>query len=107
MSSIRDQLAGSNTDDDESSSIAPYNTFNSLTAEDSVEQIRKRNSDSGDPVHCHSDSIEDRETYSLMSKKTWYKSIEISVLVVVIALVWIMMAMPTVFYVHHTVTVSQ
>ena len=68
MSSIRNQLAESNTGDDESSSIAPYNTFNSLTAEDSVEQIRKRNSDfSGDPAHCNSASIEDREIHSWMT----------------------------------------
>ena len=106
MSSTRNQLE-SNTDNVESSSIAPYNAFNSLTAEDSVEQIRKRNSDfSGDPAHCHSANIGDREMYSWMSKTTWYKSIEISIVAVIIALVWTMMAMPTIFYVHHTVTVS-
>lgn len=106
MSSTRNQLE-SNTDNDESSSIGPYNAFNSLTAEDSVEQIRKRNSDfSGDSAHCNSANIEDHEIHSWMSKTTWYKSIEISTVLVVIALVWIMMAMPTIFYVHHTLTVS-
>ena len=106
MTSTRNQVE-SNTGIDESSSFAPYNTFNSFTAEDSVEQIRKRNSDfSCDPTHCSSASIEDREIHSWMSKRTWYKSIEIFTVAVIITLVWIMMAMPTIFYVHHIVTVS-
>ena len=104
MSSTRNQLE-SIIDNDESSSIAPYNAFNSLTAEDSVEQIRKRNSDvSGDSTHCNSANIEDRETYSWMSKTTWYKYIEIFAIAVIIVLLWTMMALPTIFYVHHTVT---
>lgn len=108
MSLIRDQHnMGSKTDDSESSSIAPYNTFNSFTAEDSIEQIKKRNSDiNGDPAFCQRPTeLEELGTHWMMSKKVW-KFIDISIVVVIIALVWVMMSLPTAFYINNIVTVS-
>ena len=113
MASVRAQLEENSTDDDDdSSSMAAYTTFNSLTAEDSVEQIRRRNIDiniNGDPAYYQrmGSEMEEQPTCLGMFKSHFYKFVDITATVVVIILVWMIMALPTVFYIHHTVSVSQ
>ena len=109
MAAIKSRLeASSSSDDDQSSSIAPYTTFDSLTAEDSVEQIRKRNSNidiNGDPAHSRLtvDDIDQKLTRQSMT--CYWKCIDITIVVVIVVLVWLMMSLPTVFYIQHTVKV--
>ena len=102
MTSINTKLEDVNSKSSEDSlSMAPYNNFNSLTAEDSVEQIRKRNTD----VHSHitvSDSAKP-VARGYMSKEYCYKLIDIVAVVAVIAVLWLIMALPTVVYICHTV----
>ena len=85
---------------DDSLSMAPYNNFNSLTAEDSVEQIRKRN------IDTHSQTTESikPESRDWMSSEYCYKLIGVVAVVAIIAVLWMIMALPTVFYIHHTIT---
>ena len=101
MVSIRARLEEISTDDDESSSMAPYTTFNSLPTEDSLEQIRRRNADiNGDPAqYQHVDSgVEERPVWDKMFKSCCFKCLDIAVTVSVITLIWIVMALPTGFY---------
>ena len=82
---------------DESSSMAPYNTFNSLAPDDSMEQTR----DSKSEITCFP-----RGTSYPTSTKPCYKVTDIIITVVIITLVWIIISVPTMLYTHHTVMVS-
>ena len=102
MTSINTKLEDNMKSDDSSLSMAPYNNFNSLTAEDSVEQIRKRNTD----THSHTaESVKPIER-GWMSKEYCYKLIDIVAVMAIIAVLWVVMALPTVFYIHHTITIE-
>ena len=104
MASVRARLEEISTDDDdESSSLAPYTTFNSLPTEDSLEQIRRRNADiNGDPAqYQHTDSgVEERPVWDKVLKSRCFKCLDITVTVAVISLIWMVMALPTVFYIR-------
>ena len=89
-------------DNDVSPSTVSYNNFNSLSAEDSMEQIRKRNIDS----HSHSTDSAKPVARVYMSKEYCYKLTDIVAVVAIIAVLWLIMALPTVFYIRHTVTVD-
>ena len=112
MASVRTRLEESSIeDDDDSSSMVAYTTFNSLTAEDSVEQIRRRNVDiNGDPAYyqCTDSEMEDSEQPAClgMFKSCCYKCIDVTVTVVVIILVWMIMAAPTGLYAYTVLNVS-
>ena len=101
MASVWTHFEESSTDDDGSNSMAAYTTFNSLTAEDSVEQIRRRGVSIND-VPCQSSKVEEY-THQGMFKPCCCKCVDISLTVMVIALVWMMMALPTAFYTHTVV----
>ena len=101
MASIRARLEEVSTDDDESSSMAPYTTFNSLPTEDSLEQIRRRNTDiNGDPAHyqCTDSGVEEKSAWAKMFKSRCFKCLDITATVVVISLIWMVMALPTGLY---------
>lgn len=110
MASVRARLEEISTDDDdESSSMAPYTTFNSLPTEDSLEQIRRRNADiNGDPAHYQrTDSgMEEKSAWAKMFNSCCFKSLDITATVVVISLIWMVMALPTVFYILTEVKVQ-
>ena len=110
MASVRARLEEVCTDDDdESSSMAPYNTFNSMPTEDSLEQIRRRNTDiNGDPAHyqCTDSGVEEKSAWAKVFKSHCFKCVDITATVVVISLIWMVMALPTVFYIHTEVKVS-
>ena len=108
MASVRARLEEISTDDDESSSMAPYTTFNSLPTEDSLEQIRRRNTDiNGDPPHYQrTDSgVEESSVWAKVFKSSCFKCVDITATVVVISLIWMVMALPTAFYIHTEVKV--
>ena len=102
MASVRARLEEVSTDDDdESSSIAPYNAFNSMPTEDSLEQLRRRNADiNGDPAqYQHTDSgVEEKSAWAKVFKSRCFKCVDITATVVVISLIWMVMALPTGFY---------
>ena len=103
MASVRARLEEISTDDDESSSMAPYTTFNSLPTEDSLEQIRRRNTDiNGDPPHYQrTDSgVEESSVWAKVFKSSCFKCVDITATVVVISLIWMVMALPTAFYIR-------
>ena len=110
MASVRTRLEEVSTDDDdESSSMAPYNTFHSMPTEDSLEQLRRRNADiNGDPAqYQHTDSgVEEKSAWAKVFKSRCFKCVDITATVVVISLIWIVMALPTVFYIHTKVKVK-
>lgn len=109
MEAIRSKLKleASSSDDEDSCSFAPYTTFNSLTAEDSMEQIRRRTMDiNGDPAQCRCndhDSVDEQISTKLITKSHCYKFIDIAIVVSIVALVWLVMSLPTVFYIKHVV----
>lgn len=108
MASVRARLEEISTDDDESSSMAPYTTFNSLPTEDSLEQIRRRNTDiNGDPPHYQrTDSgVEESSVWAKVFKSSCFNCVDITTTVVVISLIWMVMALPTAFYIHTEVKV--
>ena len=112
MASVRTRLEEVSSTDDESSSVVPYNTFNSLPTEDSLEQIRRRNADiNGDPAayYQRTDSgVEEKPAvWAGMFKTRCFKCIDITATVVIICLIWVVMALPTVFYIRTEVKVSQ
>jgi hypothetical protein len=80
---------------DDSLSIAPYNTFNSLTAEDSVEQIRRRKTDT---PSCRADSVKQGWTSQLC-----YTFIDVVTVTAVIVMLWLIMSLPTILYIRHTI----
>ena len=102
MASVRARLEEVSTDDDdESSSMAPYNTFNSLPTEDSLEQIRRRNTDiNGDPAHYQrTDSgVEEKPAWAKVFKSRCFKCVDITATVMVVSLIWMVMALPTGLY---------
>ena len=102
MTSINTKLEDNMKSDDDSLSMAPYNNFNSLTAEDSVEQIRKRNID----THSHTVERVKPVARGWMSKEYCYKLIDIVAVVAVIAVLWMIMALPTVVYIYHTISME-
>ena len=109
MASVRARLEEISSDGDGSSSLAAYNTFNSLETEnslgteDSLEQIRRsRNPNiNGDPGHYHhTDSeVEERPAWHGKFKPCCFKCMDITATAVVIFLIWMVMALPTVFYI--------
>ena len=111
MASVRTRLGDISSSDDESSSLAAYTTFNSLGTEDSVEvQIRRsRNPDiNGDPgYYQRTDSgVEERPAWCGKLKSCCFKCMDITATVVVILLIWMVMALPTAFYVYTRPQVS-
>lgn len=104
MASVRARLEEVSSDDDDSSSLTAYTTFNSLGTEDSLEQIRRsKNSDiNGDPgYYQRTDSeVEERPAWHGKFKPCCFKCMDITVTVVVIFLIWMVMALPTAFYVY-------
>lgn len=103
MASVRARLEEVSSDDD-SSSLAAYTTFNSMGTEDSLEQIRRSKSSdiNGDPgYYQRTDSeVEDRRAWHCKFKPCCFKCMDITATVVVIFLIWMVMALPTAFYVH-------
>ena len=102
MTSINSKLEDNMKSNDDSLSMAPYNNFNSLTAEDSMEQIRKKNID----THSHTAEYIKPVTRGWMSKEYCYKMIDIIAIVIIIAVLWLIMAIPTVVYAYHTLKVK-
>lgn len=102
MTSINTKLEDNMKSDDDSLSMAPYNNFNSLTAEDSVEQIRKRNTD----THSHTAESVKPVARGWTSKEYCCKLIDMVSVVAIIAVLWMIMALPTVVYIYHTITME-
>ena len=100
MTSINTKLEDTMKSNDDSLSMAPYNNFNSLTAEDSMEQIRKRNTE----ISSHTAETTKPVARGWTSKKFCYKLIDVVAIVVIIIVLWLIMALPTAFYIHHTTT---
>ena len=96
MASIKTRLKDNIKSTDDSLSIAPYNNFNSLTAEDSVEQIRKRNADS---PSCRAESAKPGST----SKEYCYKFTDVIAVMATIVVLWLIMSLPTILYIRHTI----
>jgi hypothetical protein len=91
---VEDNVESTNYD---SLSMAPYNNFNSLTAEDSVEQIRRRNTDT---PSCRGDSTSVQQGWT---SKQCYKFIDIVAVMAIIVVLWLIMSLPTVLYIRHTI----
>ena len=108
MASVEARLEEISRDDDGSSSLAAYTIFNSLETEnslgteDSLEQIRRSRipNKKGDPGHYrHNDSeVEERPAWHGKFKPCCIKCMDITATAVVILLIWMVMALPTVFY---------
>ena len=96
MASIKTRLEDNIKSTDDSLSIAPYNNFNSLTAEDSMEQIRKRNADS---PSCRAESAKPGWT----SKEHCYKFTDVIAVMAIIVVLWLIMSLPTILYIRHTI----
>lgn len=109
MASVKARLEEISSDNYGSSSLAgdyaTYNfpeTENSLGTEDSLEQIRRsRNPNiNGDPDHYQrTDSeVDKRPAWHGKFKPSCIKWMDITTTAVVIFLIWMVMALPTVFY---------
>ena len=105
MASVRARLEEVSSNNGGSNSLVAYVTFDSLgtesslRTEDSLEQIR-RSRNSGDPgYYQHTDSeVEERPAWHGKFKSCCFKCMDITVTAVVIFLIWMVMALPTVFY---------
>lgn len=104
MASVRARLEEVSSDNEDSSSLPAYTTFNSLGTEDSLEQIRRSKSSdiNGDPgYYQRTDSeVEERSARHGKFKPCCFKCMDITTTAVVIFLIWMVMALPTAFYVH-------
>ena len=106
MASIRARLEAasrSSSDDDDSTSLAPYAAFNSMPTEDSLEQLRRRTTDiNGDPGYYerpHSD-VEEKAARLGKAKSYCCTCVDITATTAVILVIWILMAIPTAFYIR-------
>lgn len=101
MASIRAGFEESNIDDDShSNSKAAYTNFNPLTAGDSVEQ--KKIAIDGDVAHHHptDGEVKECQVWQGVFESHCCKYVDIIATMVIIALVWVMMTLPTVFYIE-------
>ena len=106
MASIRARLEAashSSSDDDDSTSLAPYTAFNSLQTVDSLEQLQRKTTDiNGDPGYYEhpSSDVEEKAARLGKAKSHCCKCVDITATVAVILVIWIMMAIPTASYVR-------
>ena len=107
MASIRARLEAasrSSSDDDDSTSLAPYTTFNSLQTGDSLEQLRRKTTDiNGDPGYYEqrpNSDVEEKAARLDKAKSNCCKCVDITATVAVILVIWILMAIPTAFYIR-------
>lgn len=109
MASVRARLEEVSSVDDESSSMAPYTTFNSLPTEDSLEQIRRKNTDINGDATCYQHTENNRKekpAWAKLFKSRCFKFIDIITTVTVVSFIWIVMALPTGFFIYTDVNVS-
>ncbi len=95
MASTNTRVEDNMKSTDDSLSMAPYNNFNSLTAEDSVEQIRRRKTDT---PSCRADSVKQGWT-----SQQCYKFIDVVAVMAIIVVLWLILSLPTILYIRHTI----